>query len=299
MSAIKSMYQNRLINDIKSLHESPIENMNVYISDDDMLTWNCLIIGCKGTCYEGGEYIAKMAMDNKYPMTAPEYYVYTPNGRYKTDTKICLSNSKFHKSDWNPGWNIQLMMRGWQSNMVEEDDGTSIGHIKHDSKSDSERKKLAAQSIEWNQKHYPDLYKKLKEEYIGSKNSSDSSQQNKQKFPKPQVESSDNDKSDDDFKKKSNNKKLSNNTKKKIRRQRSIPSSDTSDESSDEPSDEKQLRNTHKEMHQKTNKSVSVVKTSLKKLITDEMIELELQDDGDHQEVMRLIRKTQKMSRRK
>lgn len=164
---IKSIRQKRLINEIKLMHDSPIEGMNVYIDNDDVSIWYCLIIGHPGTSYEGGEYIAKIIIDNDYPMTAPKYYMHTPNGRYEIDTNILLYNSKYQ--NWVPTWNLQVMIRSWLSNMLDEESVSGIGHIKKNAKSDVERRQLATSSIEWNQKHYPDLYKKLKDEYIKCK----------------------------------------------------------------------------------------------------------------------------------
>lgn len=42
----------------------------------------------------------------------------TPNGRFQTDTRLCLSMSDFHPGTWNPSWSVATILNGLLSFMV-------------------------------------------------------------------------------------------------------------------------------------------------------------------------------------
>lgn len=42
----------------------------------------------------------------------------TPNGRFKVNTKLCLSNTDFHPDTWNPAWSVSTILTGLLSFMV-------------------------------------------------------------------------------------------------------------------------------------------------------------------------------------
>jgi len=158
-----SYHKKRIQGDIRIIETQPLEGINICYDESNILTWHFLIFGLKGTEYEGGEYIGKIVFDDKYPDTSPEFYMHTPNGRFDVDKKICLSNSKFHKDEWQMSWTIHAIILSFVSVMFEDKD-KGVSHIV---RSSEERKLLAARSIEWNIKHMTDIYKKLKEDYLG------------------------------------------------------------------------------------------------------------------------------------
>jgi len=160
----ESTHIKRLKGDIRLLSQQPLEGINVCYDESNMLTWNFLIFGQKDTDYVGGEYVGEIVFDIKYPYTAPEFKIKTPNGRFEIEKKICLSNSNFHQSEWRINWTIHAIILGFVSIMNEEDRKGSVGHIEC---TKEERKKLAEKSIEWNLKNMPIIYKKLKEDYLG------------------------------------------------------------------------------------------------------------------------------------
>ncbi|CAI7992690.1 Ubiquitin-conjugating enzyme E2 J2 [Geodia barretti] len=43
----------------------------------------------------------------------------TPNGRFQTNTRLCLSISDFHPDLWNPAWSVATILTGLLSFMVE------------------------------------------------------------------------------------------------------------------------------------------------------------------------------------
>jgi ubiquitin-conjugating enzyme E2 J2 len=69
----------------------------------------------------------------------------TPNGRFKTDYRICLSMSDYHPDSWNPAWSVATILTGLLSFMLEETQTT--GSIKT---SDQEKVILAQRSMAWN-----------------------------------------------------------------------------------------------------------------------------------------------------
>lgn len=42
----------------------------------------------------------------------------TPTGRFKTNTRLCLSISDFHPDTWNPAWSVSTILTGLLSFMV-------------------------------------------------------------------------------------------------------------------------------------------------------------------------------------
>lgn len=42
----------------------------------------------------------------------------TPNGRFQSNTRLCLSMSDFHPDTWNPAWSVESILKGLLSFMV-------------------------------------------------------------------------------------------------------------------------------------------------------------------------------------
>jgi ubiquitin-protein ligase len=165
MASLQRLTKNRILGDIRLLTNESVENIKVYYFEHNMFEYFFLINGLSDD-YEGGEYIGKITFDNEYPKTPPEFYMLTPSGRFEEGKKICLSNSKFHKNEWNPLWTIHAILRGFLSIFVEDKD-SGISHMKT---SKEIRKQLAKKSIKWNEeygKRNNDIYNILKTQYIG------------------------------------------------------------------------------------------------------------------------------------
>ena len=96
--------------------EKNLENIFIYPNPDNILEIYFLIKGDKNSPFDGGEYICKLVHSAQYPIKAPDYYVYTPNGRFETNRKICLTNSGFHQNEWAPAaWNLLTLLNGFYS----------------------------------------------------------------------------------------------------------------------------------------------------------------------------------------
>lgn len=50
----------------------------------------------------------------------PAVYMLTPNGRFSTNTRLCLSMSDFHPETWNPLWSVGTILTGLLSFMVRQ-----------------------------------------------------------------------------------------------------------------------------------------------------------------------------------
>jgi len=79
-----------------------------------------VIIGPKDSPYDGGMYHGKLKFPNTYPYKPPSILMITPNGRFKTNTRLCLSISDFHPESWNPMWSVSSILTGLLSFMLED-----------------------------------------------------------------------------------------------------------------------------------------------------------------------------------
>jgi ubiquitin-conjugating enzyme E2 J2 len=147
----------RLTNEVKLLYEQPLHYCTARPDESNPLIWYFLIIGQKGTDYHGGEYIGRIVHSPKYPAEPPDYYMLTPSGRYNVGSKICLTNSSYHKGDWSSTWNILSILIAFYSIWL-DDKESGISHIKD---TPTNRKRMAMESIEYNNKNNKEIYEKF------------------------------------------------------------------------------------------------------------------------------------------
>ncbi|GBG24125.1 Ubiquitin-conjugating enzyme E2 J2 [Hondaea fermentalgiana] len=116
--------------------------------------------------YEGGFYHGVLRFPKEYPYKPPSILMFTKNGRFKTNVRLCLSMSDFHPETWNPMWSVSSILSGLLSFML--DSAPTLGSMEA---SDAQRRALAAKSLEENVRNkdfcalfpdYVDLYKKKK-----------------------------------------------------------------------------------------------------------------------------------------
>lgn len=149
--SIRPITAKRIARDMKLFNDDNHKNIEIYPDTNNILEIYFILKGQDDTIYENGEYLCKLVHSPDYPLKAPDYYVYTPNGRFEVDRKICLSNSAFHQKDWAPGaWNLLSLLNGFFSIWVSEikEDRIGISHIKEIKENNV--KKLAEQSKNWN-----------------------------------------------------------------------------------------------------------------------------------------------------
>ena len=147
----------RLANEVKLLSQQPLHYCTAYPDETNPLIWYFLIVGQKGTDYYKGEYIGKIVHSPKYPAEPPDYYMLTPSGRYNVGSKICLTNSSYHKGDWSSTWNILSILIAFYSIWL-DDKEHGISHITDTS---TNRKRMAVESIEYNKRNNSSIYSKF------------------------------------------------------------------------------------------------------------------------------------------
>ena len=161
MSELSPITVKRLMGDLRKFKEANLENFKVFPNPNNILDIYFLMKGDKGTPYEGGEYLGKIMHHPSYPAKAPDYMMYTPNGRFHLNAKICLTNSGYHQSDWAPAaWNLVSLLKGFSSIWHSEsrEDKVGIGHL---SSSNIEIRHYASLSQEWNVKNHQDIMEKI------------------------------------------------------------------------------------------------------------------------------------------
>jgi ubiquitin-conjugating enzyme E2 J2 len=94
-------------------------------------------------------------------MKPPSIYMLTPNGRFQTDTRLCLSMSDFHPETWNPLWSVSTILMGLYAFMLES--SPTAGSIET---SDAFKRRCARESWEFNTRHklFRELFPELTEE---------------------------------------------------------------------------------------------------------------------------------------
>lgn len=86
-----------------------------------------VVTGPENSPYVGGQYHGHLVFPPDYPFKPPAVYMMTPNGRFKTNKRLCLSISDFHPDTWNPAWSVSTILVGLLSFMLE--DTTTLGSM--------------------------------------------------------------------------------------------------------------------------------------------------------------------------
>jgi len=137
----------RLRKDYLAIKRSPVPFVLAEPDPANMLHWHYIIIGPPDTPYENGTYHGILKFPKDFPFKPPSILMYTPSGRFKPSTRICLSMSDYHPESWNPSWNVSSILTGLVSFMVTDDN--ALGTM---SDSAENRRSLARSSFEWNTK---------------------------------------------------------------------------------------------------------------------------------------------------
>ncbi|XP_076329833.1 ubiquitin-conjugating enzyme E2 J2-like isoform X1 [Tachypleus tridentatus] len=154
----------RLKQDYIRIIKDPVPYVTAHPLPSNLLEWHYVVKGPEGTSYEGGLYHGKLVFPGEFPFKPPSIYMITPNGRFKCNTRLCLSISDFHPDTWNPAWSVSTILTGLLSFMVEKN--PTLGSIET---SVYEKKQLAWQSLEFNIKNqtfcelFPDIVQEIKE----------------------------------------------------------------------------------------------------------------------------------------
>lgn len=152
----------RLAKEAELLKTQPLHYCTAYPDETNPLIWYFLIMGQKGTDYHRGEYIGKIVHSPKYPAEPPNYYMLTPSGRYNIGSKICLTNSSYHKDGWSATWNILSILIAFYSIWL-DDKEHGISHI---TDTPANRRRMASESVEYNKRNNTAIYAKFDRTYL-------------------------------------------------------------------------------------------------------------------------------------
>lgn len=152
----------RLMKEYAAIQTNPPPYIIAKPTEKNILEWHYVITGPRDSVYANGEYHGKLVFPPEYPFKPPAIQMITPNGRFKTQTRLCLSMSDFHPESWNPSWAVASILTGLLSFMLE--DTATTGSIS--STTDSDKRILARQSRRWNRQNnskfaevFPDLFR--------------------------------------------------------------------------------------------------------------------------------------------
>ena len=113
--------------------------------ESNLLEWRFVLQGPPDSPYEGGLYQGKVKFPNDYPFKPPSIMMLTPNGRFETDRRLCLSISDFHPETWVPTWSVASILNGVLSFMLET--APTTGSVETTL---AEKTRLRDKSVAWN-----------------------------------------------------------------------------------------------------------------------------------------------------
>uniref|UniRef100_A0A8R1I529 Ubiquitin-conjugating enzyme E2 J2 n=1 Tax=Caenorhabditis japonica TaxID=281687 RepID=A0A8R1I529_CAEJA len=135
----------RLQKDYTKLTQDPIDGIRALPNENNILEWHYCLKGSPDTPFAGGYYWGKVIFKENFPWSPPAITMITPNGRFATNVRLCLSISDYHPESWNPGWTVSAILIGLHSFMNENQ--PAAGSV---SGSPQEQKNLASVSKEFN-----------------------------------------------------------------------------------------------------------------------------------------------------
>ncbi|XP_076472217.1 ubiquitin-conjugating enzyme E2 J2-like [Babylonia areolata] len=151
----------RLKQDYMRIIKDPVPYVQAAPLPSNILEWHYIVLGPENSPYEGGIYHGKLIFPREFPFRPPSIYMITPNGRFKCNTRLCLSISDFHPDTWNPAWSVSTILTGLLSFMLET--SPTLGSIET---SVYTKRQLAAQSgtFNLNNKIFCELFSEVAED---------------------------------------------------------------------------------------------------------------------------------------
>jgi ubiquitin-conjugating enzyme E2 J2 len=138
----------RLRVELRNIAREPPQHITARPLPSNILQWYFLLEGPPGSPYEGGTYLGRLAFPTQYPYKPPAVYMCTPQGRFKTEQKLCLSMSDFHPETWSPMWSVSAVLTGLLSFMLLDEE--TVGSI---NTSAAEKRSFAKASHAFNRAH--------------------------------------------------------------------------------------------------------------------------------------------------
>lgn len=164
----------RLQQDYINLKKDPVPFIHAEPLSSNILEWHYVITGPQNTPYLGGYFHGTLVFTQQYPFKPPSIYMLTPNGRFQTNRRLCLSISDYHPDEWNPAWSVSSILTGLLSFMLES--SRALGSIET---ANYEKVEFARDSLEFNLKDnnfttlFPELTKEINDKLQDRKSAAD------------------------------------------------------------------------------------------------------------------------------
>ncbi|CAN8259055.1 unnamed protein product [Cochlearia groenlandica] len=134
----------RILQEVKEMQANPSEDFMSLPLEENIFEWQFAIRGPGDTEFEGGIYHGRIQLPADYPFKPPSFMLLTPNGRFETNTKICLSISNYHPEHWQPSWSVRTALVALIAFMPTSPNG-ALGSVEYPKE---ERRSLAIKSRE-------------------------------------------------------------------------------------------------------------------------------------------------------
>ncbi|MQL98764.1 hypothetical protein Taro_031479 [Colocasia esculenta] len=101
---LKNPAVKRILQEVKEMQANPSDDFMSLPLEENIFEWQFAIRGPRDSEFQGGIYHGRIQLPSEYPFKPPSFMLLTPNGRFETQTKICLSISNHHPEHWQPSW---------------------------------------------------------------------------------------------------------------------------------------------------------------------------------------------------
>ena len=157
----RSQSYSRLKKEFVRLQKDPVPCIEAVPLESNILEWH-FVITPSDPVY-AGVYHGTLVFPVEYPYKPPAIQMSTPSGRFKPNTRLCLSMSDFHPETWNPLWSVSSILSGLISFMMENT--PTVGSIET---SEQVKRQLAKSSLAYNMKDpiFVKLFPKYQEIYL-------------------------------------------------------------------------------------------------------------------------------------
>jgi ubiquitin-conjugating enzyme E2 J2 len=135
----------RLEGEVKSLKNNKERYYQVLQDEKDELIFYFLFTTDEKP-YVGGYYIGKILLPKNYPENPGDIMMLTPSGRFMINSKICLSNTGYHRNTHSPIWTIEKIVVGFISIFYDNKEH-GISHI---NSGNIKKKEYAENSFNYN-----------------------------------------------------------------------------------------------------------------------------------------------------
>ncbi|XP_027329288.1 ubiquitin-conjugating enzyme E2 32-like [Abrus precatorius] len=141
---LKNPAVKRILQEVKEMQSNPSDDFMSLPLEENIFEWQFAIRGPRDTEFEGGIYHGRIQLPAEYPFKPPSFMLLTPNGRFETQTKICLSISNHHPEHWQPSWSVRTALVALIAFMPTNPNG-ALGSLDYKKE---ERRSLAIKSRE-------------------------------------------------------------------------------------------------------------------------------------------------------